>query len=214
MNYLIDPQIIDSFRARLLDASVRTSRDQFNQEPHYTSAFFGNLNRVTFTSASGQYLKIICSASNDRGPNSAESKTGVDIGIVVKWEDPQEGNIFEKAILLQAKNNLERLGQSEILKLGNQCLMMQGYTHSYGVMDCPYDGSIPKIGRSNTSPPFWKQPLVSLDEYLIDTVFECEDGDSRGNVIDLAKKADRTIKIATNSPWPGNNSKLRKKPRI
>lgn len=213
MNYLIDPQIIDGFRAKLLDAAIRTSRDQFYQEPHYTSAFFGNLNRVMLTGDYGQYLSIICSASNDRGPNSAESKTGIDIGIVVKWVNPKSGEVFEKAVLLQAKNNLEGLYPSEILQLGEQCKMMKDHTLSYGVMDCPYDGSIPKIGRSSTNSPFWKTPLIALDEYLIDTVFKCEDGDASENVINIAKNAHRTMKIATNSPRPREDLKTGRKPR-
>ena len=168
------------------------------------------MNGQRFTTASGEFLKFTCSSSNDRGPNSAESKTGIDIGIVIEWQDSQGQKIFEKAVLLQAKNNLNKLTPSERRDLQSQCAMMKKLTKSYGVMDCPYDGSIPQIGRSDTAPPFWKFPLIYLDDYLINTVFKCKDGDTNDDVILRAKRADRSIHISTNSPKPIVQPKVRK----
>jgi hypothetical protein len=207
----MDQKILNQFREFLLKISMKTKREQFGQEPHFTAAFFGNLNGEKFSSDSGEFLALTCSSSNDRGPNSAESKTGIDIGIVIEWQDSEGQKVFEKAILLQAKNRLNQLSHSEGVALQSQCKKMKNLTKSYGVMDCPYDGSIPKIGLSDTTEPFWKFPLISLDDYLIDTVFKCNDGDMNENVIHLARLADRRVNIKTNSPKPGSKPKLRKK---
>lgn len=205
----MDQELIDSFRAYLTKVSKKINRTSFGQEPNYTAAFFGCLHEEKFMSKGREYLalKLECSVSNDRGQGSAESKTGIDIGIVVKWEDDQENSLKEKAILLQAKNKLPNIGTLDAKDLQEQCEKMKGITDSYCVMTCPYDGSIPKIARSSKISPFWKRPLISLDDYFIDTVFMCLDGDTENDVVERAKRADRTIQITTNSPVPSPKQK-------
>jgi hypothetical protein len=206
----MDQEIIIELRKFIKKVAAKTSRQQFEQEPHFTAAFFGNLNGEKFQSSSGEFLALTCSSSNDRGPNSAESKTGVDIGIVIEWQNNQGEKVFEKAVLLQAKNRLASLKPVDGKELQAQCEMMRKLTTSYGVMDCPYDGTIPQIGLSDIAPPFWKFPLVKLDDYLIETVFVCKDGDTNDDVISQAKRADRSLTIRTNSPKPAPKPKLKR----
>lgn len=198
----MDQDLIDQFRALLQRAAKKIDRQSFEQEPHYTAALFGKLHNEQIHGKNGQYIELKFSSSNDHGPNTAEKRTGVDIGMVFRWLDPDTGEPFEKAVLAQAKNNLLNLPKKESIALMNQCEKMRQYTESFVAMDCPYDLSIPKIGQSSSAPPFWKQPLISLDDYLIDIVFQCNDGDTNGQIVEMAKHADRRVTITTNSPKP------------
>src|SRR5690606_33861337 len=110
--------------------------DSFSQEPHFTSAFFGKLHNEELTNDNGQYIRLNFSASNDRGPRSAESITGVDVGMIFQWTY-SDGRSFEKAVLLQAKNCLMHLNSNEQGSLRSQCRKMRKITSSYVVMDCP-----------------------------------------------------------------------------
>ncbi|WP_143499919.1 hypothetical protein [Pseudomonas sp. Irchel s3a10] len=188
-------------RKLLESASSKIDRDSFSQEPHYTSALFGKLHGEKVLNKEGRYIKLSCSPSNDRGRGSAESKTGIDVGMVFEWEGV-DGKIFEKAIMLQAKNNVETLNSQERKDLEAQCEKMAVITKSYLVMDCPYDCSVPNVYCPDTAPPFWKRPPFSLTDYLIDQVFPCTRGDSDAKVVSMARRSDRCLVVTTNLPKP------------
>lgn len=198
----MDQELKQLFRDFLKTKSSLISRKSFEQEPHYTAALFGKLTNERIVSQSGQFLELQFSSSNDRGPNSAEKPTGIDIGMVFRWEDPDSGVVLEKAVLMQAKNTLFALDKSEAKKLELQCAKMAKLTSSYVAMDCPYDGSVPLLCQSVATPPFWGRPSLTLDDYLIDVVFQCKDGDVEQKVIDIAKLANRNLTFVTNSPKP------------
>ena len=198
----MDQVLKEGLRELLKSAAKKIDRIAFEQEPNYTAALFGKLHEERIESPSGQFLKLSYSISNDRGPNSAEKKTGTDIGMIFRWEDPQNGEIFEKAVLAQAKNYLHKLSNDEKTRLSEQCIQMSHFTKSYIVMDCPYDRTIPSICRSSDSPPYWSESTMRFDDYLVDVVLECHDGDTSKNIIEMAKRADRRMIIETNSPSP------------
>ncbi|KCV73838.1 hypothetical protein Y011_21485 [Vibrio parahaemolyticus VP49] len=86
-------------------------RTSYENEPNYIAGFFGKLHNETLTSSTGQFLKIVTSTSNDRGPGTAEKKTGIDFGMVFKWVDSEKEIVFEKAVIAQAKNHLFNLSK-------------------------------------------------------------------------------------------------------
>lgn len=183
-------------------AARKINRTQFGQEPQYTAAFFGNLaGEKIIDPATGEFLELTCSISDDRGYNSGEKRTGTDIGIVVRWENPISNEVFEKAVLAQAKNELYKASPAVIQDLNEKCALMADITSSYFVLDCPYDRSIPTLQRRQLD-SLWGGPHISLDDYLINTVFPCQDGDTRDYVIEVAARADRTITLTTNGPKP------------
>ena len=203
----------DELRNFIKRAADLVDRDSFGQEPNYTAGFFAKLHGEKFTSPSGKYVELRASISNDRGPGSAESKTGIDIGLVFQWVD-EFGLVYEKALLLQAKNHVETLNKSETTDLFTQCGKMSKITSSFVVMDCPFDRTIPKVYETRPVNILVKPPF-SLDDYLINWVFPCTKGDNDPNVVSLAKRADRNLTITTNSPKPTNtpNHKNKRTPK-
>ncbi|MDD4915929.1 MAG: hypothetical protein PHW13_12930 [Methylococcales bacterium] len=192
----------------LQNAALKIDRTSFWQEPQYTAAFFGKLHKERINNNTGEFVELLFSASNDRGKNSDENKTGIDIGMVFRWVDSNKNVIFEKAILAQAKNHLDTLNKAQANDLSKQCKKMSTITSSYIVLDCPYNSSIPKIRQHKSEYPFWDTPSISLDDYIADTVMECLDGDKKDEVIALAQRADRGhLIIKTNSPKPSKKQK-------
>lgn len=199
----------DELRKLIKKASHLVGRDSFGQEPNYTAAFFGKLHGEHISSPNGKYVKLNFSVSNDRGRGSAESKTGIDIGLVFQWED-EAGLVYEKALLIQAKNYVEQLSASERSVLFEQCEKMSKYTDSFVVMDCPFDQTVPNLYETK-KPNILIKPPLSLDEYLISRVFPCTVGDDDSKVIDMARRADRRLTIVTNTPKPTNTVKRKKR---
>jgi hypothetical protein len=197
----MDEFLKDKLRALLASAASKIDRESFSQEPHFTSAFFGKLHKEQVSNGAGQFIRLMFSASNDRGPNSAEHNTGIDVGLVFQWVIPGEEN-FEKAVLLQAKNHLMNLDAKDQSDLSAQCKKMSQMTSSYLVMDCPYDNTIPTVCESQSGPPYWTPPPISLADYIVDYVLECKRGDVDTSVIQRARRADRRLVIQTNSPKP------------
>lgn len=199
----MDSPLKTGVKALFARAAKLINRDSFGQEPNYTGALFGKLHGES-VEHDGTIITFEASITDDRGPGSPEFITGIDIGLVVTWVD-ENGELEKvKAVLIQAKNHLYELPKKEAEGLDKQCEKMAALSNSYAVLDCPYDGSIPTICQRNTTPPpHWdvdtKQDLV---DYLIDVVMECHDGDTDPVVIDVAKKADRCIKVKSNGPVP------------
>lgn len=209
---MLDMELDRKLRALLQAAAEKIDRASFEQEPHFTSAFFGKLHEEEVRNSAGQYIRFKFSASNDRGRGSAEKQTGIDVGMVFEWTD-QDGTIFQKAVLLQAKNHLLNLSAAENEELSNQCVKMGALTSSYVVMDCPYDQSIPKVCLAMTTTPYWVPPPVPLDEFLIHHVLACKQGDVAGNVVQIARQANRTVFVETNAPVPTSKPKPKQRPK-
>lgn len=203
---MLDEELRRKLRELLKSAALKIDRESFYQEPQFTSAFFGKLHDEEVSNSMGQYVRLKFSASNDRGPGTAESLTGIDVGMVFEWTD-SNGIDFQKAVLLQAKNNLMKLNATEQDSLQQQCAKMKKITTSYVVMDCPYDRSIPTVFNSQTEPPLWEPPPVPLDEFLIDHVLACERGDANAEVVQIARRADRRLIVQTNTPTPAPSRK-------
>lgn len=199
----MDESLKNDLRGLFKKAADLIDRDSFGQEPNYTAAFFGKLKGETFSLPSGEYVQLDASISNDRGPGSAEFKTGIDIGLILKWVN--DGVVYEKALLMQAKNHVDTLNASEILALFVQCAKMSKITSSYVVMDCPFDRTVPKVYETRPVNTLIKPPF-SLDDYLIDWILPCSRGDYNPKVVDLAKRANRALTITTNSPKPTNTA--------
>lgn len=190
-------------KALFARAANLIDRESFEQEPNYTGAFFGKLHGES-VEHEGIVIDFKTSITNDRGPGSAESITGIDIGLIVSWED-ENGEVKKvKAVLLQAKNHLYNMSKIDRENLNSQCEKMAKISDSYAVLDCPYDGSIPTIcQRNKTPPPHWDiNTKQDLADYLLDVVMECNDGDTNAEVIKIAKRADRCIKVKSNGPVP------------
>ena len=199
----MDEKLLDQLRQLLERLAKKINRGQFHNEPNYTAAFFGSLSGERIEAA-GQYIEFKFSISDDRGPSSAEKHTGIDIGMVFEWETEDEGKDesipFQKAVLVQAKNHVQKLANDKDLQ--EQCRKMRQITTHYIVLDCPYDCSIPNIYFSSETKPYWdfKQPPISLYNYLVNYVFQCRQGDTDENVIKGALDAKRTMWINTNAP--------------
>ncbi|WP_278356267.1 MULTISPECIES: hypothetical protein [Idiomarina] len=199
----MDKELKDLLKSLLLSTANKIDRVSFENEPNYVAGFFGKLHNETLTSSSGQFLKLTSSLSNDRGPGTAESITGIDFGMIFKWVDPDGEIVFEKAILAQAKNHLFNLSNNEKFNLQSQCQKMSKLTSSYIAMDCPYNGSLPIICRSMGYPPFWDENnRLNLSDYICDIVLECLEGDISDKVVNAARRSDRGLVIRTNSPKP------------
>ncbi len=120
--------------------------------------------------------------------------------MVFKWTDENSQTVFEKAVFAQAKNKLLSLAPAAAKTLSDQCEKMAKISKSFVVMDCPYDRSVPKIGVSDTASPYWQKSLIGLDDYILDTVLACKDGDVTPNALEIARRADRCLVVSTNSP--------------
>ncbi|MCS4246144.1 hypothetical protein [Pseudomonas sp. BIGb0164] len=200
----------DGLRNLIGNAARKVNRTGFSQEPNYTAAFFGKLHdEAVINPLTGKFVNLHTSISNDRGPGSAESVTGVDIGLVFQWVD-ENGLAYEKAILMQAKNDVATLNSTEKSKLFEQCDKMANISSSFVVMDCPFDGSIPQVFRTK-KPDALVEPSICLADYLIDFVFPCTQGDDDRKVVEIAKRADRSVTLTTNTPKPKNILKKRRK---
>ena len=196
----MEQELKDKLRKLLENAAEKIPREQFDQEPLYTSAFFGKLNKEKIEISNGQYIELEFAPSNDRGPSSPESHTGIDIGMVFEWID-DDNELFRKAVLVQAKNHLQKKQSDNDLEM--QCKKMREITSHYVVMDCPYDKTIPELYFSQNKPPYWDiNKHYNLYDYLVDYVFVCKQGDIKNDVIQGALDAKRTIFIKTNAPKP------------
>jgi hypothetical protein len=203
----MDQFLKDELRKLIRRAAELVDRESFGQEPNYTAAFFGKLQGEKISNGKGQYIELKTSISNDRGPKSAESLTGIDIGFVFQWFDAK-GLVYEKAILMQAKNHVAKLGKADIENLFEQCAKMSDVSKSFVVMDCPFDQRPPNIYDTDLPNAVLISPPVSLDDYLIDYVFPCTRGDDDPKVLKIARRADRTITVKTNGPKPKNAKRL------
>lgn len=209
----MEEELKTRFKELLTSTSKKMDRTSYNNEPNYIAGFFGKLHNETLTSSTGQFLKIVTSTSNDRGPGTAEKRTGIDFGMVFKWVDSEKEIVFEKAVIAQAKNRLFTLSNKDKQDLQSQCEKMSKITNSYIAMDCPYDQSIPSICRSSKQPPFWDENSeIDLAEYLCDIVLECLEGDTSKEVIDIAKRSDRGLVLETNAPRPKIKNENKPKP--
>lgn len=209
---MIDEQLRGELFKLISNAASKIDRVHYGQEPNYTAAFFGKLHGETITNMNGQYIKFEFSVSDDRGPKSAEHETGIDIGMVFEWGN-KDREIFKKAIIMQAKNNLRNLSPSQKIELNQQCATMARITDAAIVMDCPYDGSVPNIyeSKSNTEP--WNSSAIQLSKYIADYVLTCLRGDTREEIIDIARRADRgRLKVSTNMPKPTPNPQSNSRP--
>ncbi|WP_157178798.1 hypothetical protein [Herbaspirillum rubrisubalbicans] len=206
----INKNLAKRLREVFAEAASEVERKSFSQEPQYTAAFFGKLaKKKIIDPVTNQSVQFETSVSDDRGRNTAEKNTGIDIGFVLRWDDGA-GSVFEKAILMQAKNRLGKLSGSAKTDLIQKCQLMAKITRSYVVLDCPFDGSIPQICQSDSS-TYWRQPPISLADYLVDIVAECKDGDTTAQVLEIAQRADRIVKATIFGPKPGLNFKPPKK---
>lgn len=98
----MNDELLKKLKELLEKTAQKITRTQYGNEPNYTAAFFGKLTGEKIE-VDGQYIEFQFSISNDRGSSSAESHTGIDIGMVFTWHD--DNGDFEKAVLVQAKNN-------------------------------------------------------------------------------------------------------------
>ncbi|HDZ9134289.1 TPA: hypothetical protein ACGFXY_003453 [Vibrio cholerae] len=210
----MEEELKELFKELLIATSEKMDRTSYENEPNYIAGFFGKLHNETLTSSTGQFLKIVTSTSNDRGPGTAEKKTGIDFGMVFKWVDSEKEIVFEKAVIAQAKNHLFNLSKKDKQDLQSQCEKMSKITDSYVAMDCPYDESVPLICRSSKQPPFWdEKSKISLAEYLCNIVLECLEGDTSKEVVDIAKRSDRGLVLKTNAPRPKIKNENKPKPK-
>lgn len=213
----MDRQLKADLRRLIQDAAQKIDRASFNQEPNYVAALFGKLHNETVLGADGSYIRICCSASDDRGPSSAERRTGIDIGLVVEWKSDQDHTV-KKAVLLQAKKDLNELTASERKRLEEQCNQMRSLTQSFAVLDCASIGSLmPSVHDPLDVPPWWSaNTAIPLDEYIADQVLACKRGDWSNEVVALALRADRRIVFETTAPIPTEEPtrRPRRQPRL
>jgi len=193
------------------EATKTLDRSTFVQEPTYTAALFGRLHKREIWSPSGQFLKIEGVPSTDRGYGSAEKSSGIDIGLVLTWED-EIGNCDRKAVLIQAKNDVLSIrGTTNAAEnLASQSRKMLAISQNSVVMECPVDSSEPQIFEAIGVPPGWSPPPMSLSDFLVDQVLSCKFGDFEGNVVAIALSANRTLHISTNAPIPRNKPAWRR----
>lgn len=187
------------------EAAATLDRTAFQQEPSYTAAFFGRLYKKEIISPSGQYLRFEGVPSTERGPGAAEQSTGIDIGIVLTWED-EFGNRDEKAVLIQAKNEVSSIpaGSTAGNNLAIQTTKMLDISEHSAVMECPSDCSEPRIYNAVRASPGWEPPPVTLGDFLVDKVLACSFGDFEPEIVARARRADRALVILTNAPVPRN----------
>lgn len=204
----MNPGIKSNLEYLINKISSKILRDNFSQEPAYTSAYYGNLHESKILDQStGLEIDIQCSISDDRGPNSAEKRTGIDIGLIVKINDTNTGTITNKAIFLQAKNNpLSGKSKHELLE---QCSKMRNYTEHYAVVSCPSDTSNPIVYLPSSNPPFWdRNSSMSLVDYIADEIMPCNAGDQNSQIIEVANRSDRLINLTINGPIPKQKKKM------
>jgi len=161
----------------------RLSPERYSQEPAYMGALISKLDDV-FYSDTNYSLEIKGVVVADRGPNSAERRTGADFSIIVIIN--RNGNIITKAILGQAKK-----GDQLTIKPGLQTQInkMKQFTRDILIAQTP--GSI----NENFSVRIYNSESNSLSEsmplsqYFCMYLLACIHGDLNNEFIERVQNS-------------------------
>lgn len=157
-------------------------RSSFQQEPMYVAALMGKLTGMDIKIGA---TRLKTTMVNDRGPGSAESKTGADFAIIL---ENYETNVF-KAILGQAKGGaIKKLQPAQRKNFDDQCEKMKQYTNYYIALEAPSGNQTPQVHEFNNNPPPLAQ-IMTLDKYLVDRFLACHHGDNRPDFTSAVKNS-------------------------
>lgn len=162
------------------DKINKTDSKRYYQEPTYTSALLSKLEGVVY-SDSDIHIELIPTVFNDRGRNSAESRSGADFAITADIRDKNKK--VKKAILVQAKMDESDLNSADLKK---QIKKMKKLTRSPKVLVLnpvgerrdPYVCSGTKILDGQ------KYNKQKLADYFTSRILTTFDGDTREDFID------------------------------
>lgn len=160
--------------------------NRYDQESLYTTALLSRLEGEIYNEYDF-YIKIIPTIINDRGKNSAESRSGADFSITAFISDGKK--TVEKAILVQAKMNESDLKSKTLIEQINK---MKQLTKSPKVMviNPIKDKRNPYICSGNkvlNGEPYKKEKFADYFTKRIITTF---DGDTREDFITEIQNSD------------------------
>ncbi len=189
-------------------------RKRYSQESAYVDAFIGRLDgEIDFGEGMG-LITFTPSIVADRGYGSAESKYGADFAIVFRSKGIKKP--INKAIISQAKNGeVDKLNNSEITRLNDQCEKMAKVTNSYLVLEAPSSkGIVPTVKLGSSDNKRWQPDSIPFDEYFLNHVLSCKHGDQRlGFITGVSDSKLSGITVDVNGVKYTPYVKPRKKPK-
>lgn len=210
-NIEIENKVKDYF----LQACEPLNRIRYAQESAYVDAFIARLEgEIDFGQDYG-LIKFTPTIVADRGYGSAESKYGADFAIVFKSKGIDIP--IDKAIISQAKNGtVDKLSNSESLRLKGQCEKMARITENYIVLETPnLAGAMPTVRIGVPKAKLWGAVSIPFDEYFLNQVLSCQHGDKRKDFITgVASSKLSGIKVDVDGIKYTPFVKPRKKPRL
>lgn len=176
-------RVIELLVNHIKHAYEKLDRKRFRQEPAYITALMGRLDGDVFNDGKGNSLTLKTTIVDDRGANSAESRTGADFSIVLEKQNCKKP--ISKAILGQGKNgSIEKLSKAEQDRLDRQCSDMHQYTTEFVVLEAPEDlGEPPMIRIGDKKDPKHRSKAIKFEDYLIKHFLSCQHGDQRKDFV-------------------------------
>lgn len=162
-------------RSRVEGVTVR----KFGQEPNYTAALAFALDGTAYDGALG-FVRFEAVVANDRGRNSAENRTGIDLALTAEIAD--ESLRIRKAIVLQAKKgDIRQLDADERERLEDQLRTAKKNTRAPKVLELPDrdDGEMPHVIAGNAVLAGRPYVPTAQPDYFVRRVLTTLDGDTR-----------------------------------
>lgn len=158
--------------------------ERYHQEAAYTTALAKSLEGIVYDGKDG-YVKIESTIFSDRGPHSAEKRSGADLAITAEISDKHKS--VKKAILVQSKlGSICELSPNRTSELKDQVQKMKRYTKSAKVMEIPVENEqrCPKIVSARKFSKGEAYKSFELGDYFVRRILPTLDGDTRPKFVD------------------------------
>ena len=155
-----------------------------SQEAAYTTVLATKLEGVAYEQDDG-YVKIESTIVSDRGPHSAEKRSGADLAITAEISDKDKS--VKKAILVQSKlGSISELSPNRRSELKDQVKKMKRYTKSAKVMEIPIENKQrrPKVVSARKFSKDEAYKSYELSDYFTGRILTTFDGDTRPKFVD------------------------------
>ena len=175
----LDRDLIAEAIRSVVDEVVREHYGALTQEHQLSSRICGALEAKLRHATFGEYrVEVVTQEAPDKGPNSLEKKSGIDLYIGIRIDD---GAVVSKGLLVQAKWNDGARNAAEQARLVEQCQKIDartdaGYVWLYGTSGVQVVPAKEVVANPSTAP----EELGSrhLNE-VFGQVLDCFEGDRR-----------------------------------
>ncbi len=186
------PLVREAVRNYVRKAVLSVNPSRFRQEAPYCAALAAKLEGIAYDGPEGK-VAFTPTAVSDRGyQGAAEGWSGADLAITAEIS---HGEIeVRKAILVQAKRNLNDLPAGEVDRLRVQIAKMQQITRSPKLMDIRHQAGFSDVGVYSAGLyALGATPeRCELGDYFVRRVLTTLDGDTRPSFVAGVQESDLT----------------------